>query len=52
VELKGQPVDVSFSAGWTNFALGESADELLRRADDALYTNKRATRKTALQVVG
>ncbi len=52
VEFKGQSVEVSFSAGWTDFAPGESADELLRRADDALYANKRATRKPTLQIVG
>jgi diguanylate cyclase (GGDEF)-like protein len=52
LEFKGQPVEVSFSAGWTNFAPGESADELLRRADDALYANKRSARKSSLQVVG
>ena len=52
VQCKGHLVEVSFSAGWTNFKPGESADELLRRADDALYANKRATRKTTLQIVG
>ncbi len=51
MEFKGQSVEVSFSAGWTNFAPGESADELLRRADDALYANKRAPHKPDLQVV-
>jgi len=52
VECKGRLVEVSFSAGWTNFAPGESADELVRRADDALYANKRARHKSSLQVVG
>jgi len=52
VQCKGHLVEVSFSAGWTNFKPGESADELVRRADDALYANKRATRKTTLQIVG
>ena len=52
VDCQGQLVEVSFSAGWTNFAPGESADELVRRADDALYANKRARRKPSLQVVG
>jgi len=52
VECKGHLVEVSFSAGWTNFTPGESAEELVRRADDALYANKRAPRKSHLQVVG
>ena len=52
VECKGRLVEVSFSAGWTNFATGESADELVRRADDALYANKRARHKPSLQVIG
>jgi diguanylate cyclase (GGDEF)-like protein len=52
VQCKGHLVEVSFSAGWTNFKPGESADELVRRADDALYANKRAPRKPGLQVVG
>ncbi len=52
VEFRWQSVEVSFSAGWTDFAPGESADELLRHADDALYANKRARRRPTLQVVG
>jgi diguanylate cyclase (GGDEF)-like protein len=52
VQCKGHLVEVSFSAGWTNFKPGESADELLRRADDALYANKRAASKRSLQIVG
>ncbi len=52
VECKGQLVEVSFSAGWTNYTPGESADELVRRADDALYVNKRTPHKPHLQVVG
>ena len=52
VQCKGHLVEVSFSAGWTNFKPGESADELVRRADDALYANKRAPHKPHLQVVG
>ena len=52
VQCKGHLVEVSFSAGWTNFKPGESADELVRRADDALYANKRAASKRTLQIVG
>ena len=52
LECKGHLLEVSFSAGWTNFKPGESPDELLRRADDALYANKRSPRKSSLHVVG
>jgi diguanylate cyclase (GGDEF)-like protein len=37
----GQSITFSFSAGWTNFNPGESPEDLLKRADDALYVNKR-----------
>jgi diguanylate cyclase len=52
VECRGQLVEISFSAGWTNFTPGESAEELMRRADDALYADKRARREPSLQIVG
>lgn len=42
VECGGESVPVSFSAGWTNYIAGESAEELLKRGDAALYANKRA----------
>jgi diguanylate cyclase (GGDEF)-like protein len=41
VQLDGEDVPVTFEAGWTNYVPGESAEELLRRADELLYTNKR-----------
>ena len=41
IEAAGQTIPISFSAGWANYVSGESADELLRRADKALYANKR-----------
>jgi diguanylate cyclase (GGDEF)-like protein len=43
-DYNGQSMAFSFSAGWTNFNPGESPGELLKRADDALYVNKRAAR--------
>jgi diguanylate cyclase (GGDEF)-like protein len=52
VECRGQFVEISFSAGWTNFTPGESAEDLMRRADDALYADKRARREPSLQIVG
>jgi diguanylate cyclase (GGDEF)-like protein len=45
IAFDGEPVALSFSAGWTNFKPGESPDDMLKRADDALYVNKRANRE-------
>ncbi|HEX2712480.1 MAG TPA: GGDEF domain-containing protein [Candidatus Acidoferrales bacterium] len=44
IDFDGQEYVPTFSAGWTNYIPGELPEELLRRADDALYINKR-TRK-------
>jgi PleD family two-component response regulator len=44
VNCNGQLIALSFSAGWTDFKPGESTEDLLKRADDALYVNKRAGR--------
>jgi diguanylate cyclase (GGDEF)-like protein len=44
VDCSGQIIALSFSAGWTDFKPGESTEDLLKRADDALYANKRAGR--------
>ncbi len=44
IDFDGQEFVPTFSAGWTNYIPGELPEELLRRADDALYINKR-TRK-------
>src|SRR5437879_6927091 len=43
-DYDGQSMAFSFSAGWTNFNPRESPQDLLKRADDALYVNKRAAR--------
>jgi diguanylate cyclase (GGDEF)-like protein len=51
VECDERLVEVSFSAGWTDFRPGESPGELLKRADDALYVNKRANLRQGLQIV-
>jgi diguanylate cyclase (GGDEF)-like protein len=42
VDCGGELVALSFSAGWTNYLPGESAEAFLKRADEALYANKRA----------
>jgi len=45
MEYQGNSMVIAFSAGWANHRSGESAEELLKRADDALYVNKRASKE-------
>jgi diguanylate cyclase (GGDEF)-like protein len=45
LDLGEQTIPLAFSAGWTNYIPGESPEELLQRADEALYTNKRAAKE-------
>lgn len=47
VEIEGRSLTIAFSAGWADSIPGESAKELLLRADAELYANKR--RKTTPQ---
>lgn len=41
-----ESIKCSFSRGWTDYKPGESPQELLKRADDALYENKRAGKQS------
>ena len=41
IEFGGKAIPVVFSAGWVGHHPGERVDQLLRRADQALYSNKR-----------
>jgi diguanylate cyclase (GGDEF)-like protein len=45
IEVEGKQVPFEFSVGWTEYREGETPEELLRRADDSLYAEKKA-RKT------
>jgi diguanylate cyclase (GGDEF)-like protein len=45
LDWQGKKIPVSFSAGWKNYELGERPEEMLARADQALYERKRATKK-------
>src|SRR5262249_34636134 len=41
LEYQGEKIRCHFSSGYTDYKPGESAAELLKRADDALYADKR-----------
>jgi len=45
LEYGGERIRCLFSRGWTDYQPGESQQDLLKRADDALYANKRAGKK-------
>lgn len=44
VQYEHEQVECRFSRGWTDFRPGETAQELMKRADAALYENKRASK--------
>jgi diguanylate cyclase (GGDEF)-like protein len=44
-ETCGEKLPFYYSAGWTEYVPGESMDELLKRADLALYANKRGSKE-------
>src|SRR6267142_1917402 len=45
VDWQGLKLPITFSAGWRQYQLGDRPEELLARADQALYTSKRASKK-------
>ncbi|HKV04569.1 MAG TPA: GGDEF domain-containing protein [Candidatus Acidoferrales bacterium] len=47
VDYEGAKIPCRFSRGWTDYKPGETAEELLRRADEALYADKRAGKQHA-----
>jgi diguanylate cyclase (GGDEF)-like protein len=47
VEYQGETIRCNFSSGWTDYKPGEAPAELLKRADDALYSNKRSGKQKA-----
>jgi diguanylate cyclase (GGDEF)-like protein len=42
IEYDGTRIPCRFSRGWTDYRPGETSEEFLKRADDALYADKRA----------
>jgi diguanylate cyclase (GGDEF)-like protein len=45
LDWQGQKIPVTFSAGWKDYEMGDRPEEMLARADQALYTNKRAAKR-------
>jgi diguanylate cyclase (GGDEF)-like protein len=45
VQYEETRIPCRFSRGWTDYKPGETAEELMRRGDEALYENKRAGKK-------
>lgn len=43
-------IHCAFSRGWTDYKPGESPQDLLKRADDALYENKRAGKQPTVML--
>ncbi|MGB6823011.1 MAG: diguanylate cyclase, partial [Candidatus Acidiferrales bacterium] len=41
VEYQGKKIAVSSAAGWAGYELGETPEQLIERADKALYAKKR-----------
>lgn len=46
VNWQGQLIPVTFSAGWRQYEMGDRPEDLLARADQALYVRKRASKAT------
>ncbi|MBZ5539208.1 MAG: GGDEF domain-containing protein [Acidobacteriia bacterium] len=48
VDRGDQKLEFTYSGGWTTYMEGESREELLQRADEALYANKRSLKAVPL----
>ena len=44
LDWQGKKIPVTFSAGWKDYEMGERPEEMLARADEALYERKRASK--------
>jgi PleD family two-component response regulator len=42
IELAGQHIPIEFSVGWQEYQQDHSPQELMRAADEALYSHKQA----------
>ena len=46
-EFNEEKTSLHFSRGWTDYKAGETPQELLNRADQELYANKRAGKRAS-----
>jgi diguanylate cyclase (GGDEF)-like protein len=44
VEFHGETIPITYAAGWAGYQPGETAEQILERADQALYADKRTRR--------
>jgi len=49
VNYDGSHVPVTFAAGWKDYMIGETAQEFIKRVDEAMYADKRNGRLDAAQ---
>jgi diguanylate cyclase (GGDEF)-like protein len=49
VTYEGHHVPCRFSRGWVDYRPGETSQEFMKRADDALYSNKRRSKEQLLR---
>ena len=49
VNYDGNHVPVTFAAGWKDYMIGETAQEFIKRVDEAMYADKRNGRLDAAQ---
>ncbi len=50
VEVNKKLIRATFAAGWATPRKGESAEEVLQRADEALYAQKTASKQSSVTV--
>jgi diguanylate cyclase (GGDEF)-like protein len=50
VQVEAQRISFRFSAGWTDYRLGETPEQFLERADHALYVEKQSRKNPAVPV--
>jgi diguanylate cyclase (GGDEF)-like protein len=48
VDWEGRKIPVTFSAGWKEYEMGDRPEELMARADQALYERKRSSKSVRI----